>query len=227
VTNGIRVEEITVVLGVEHLGNLKVATIRLGRSDASIYVFPYCRHRTYYYGSSKMHEQQSTATFDYSKQETSFDKPHLSIHESCVVQVTLNRGTRAGPVQITPLTKAPQGHLATVRVDRIAALRPNDGPIRSEGKGIDWPVKVPGGVSSCRLVVRLRHEGEQAPGGSAFVFLRSPRLEQPLALCLEVWEDSPIGEVGREGVTVIAGWNPTPEPPRSLEAVDFVYLRAE
>jgi hypothetical protein len=223
----IRIEEINVILGVEHLGNRKVATIRLGRSDASIYVFPYSSRRTYYYGSSSMEEKQSTSTFNYSEQETSFEKPHLSIHESGAVQVTLNRGTRVGPVQITPLTQAPRGHLATVRVDRIAGLRAHDGPMRSEGKRTDWLVTVPADVPSCRLVLRLRHDGEQAPNGSAFVFLQSPRLVRPVALCLEVWEDSPIGEAGREGVTVVAGWDPVPALPPTLEVVDFVYLRAE
>lgn len=222
-----RIDEISVILQVEGLGNRKVATIRLGRSDASIYVFPYCNGRAYYYGSSAMAEKHTTVSFNFSEQETSFEKPHLSIHESGAVQVTLNRGTRAGPLQITPLTQAPSGHLATVRVDTIEGLREHDGPLRLEGKKVDWPVTVPADVGSCRLVLRLRRDGERAPDGSAFVFLRSPRLEQPLALCLEVWEDSPIGDGGRGGVTVIAGWNPVPTLPVSLAAVAFLYLRAE
>jgi len=35
---GARIDEINVILQVEGLGNRKVATIRLGRSDASVYV---------------------------------------------------------------------------------------------------------------------------------------------------------------------------------------------
>jgi hypothetical protein len=222
-----RIEEINVILQVDGLGNRKVATIRLGRSDASIYVFPYSNGRTYFYGSSAMAEKQTKSNFGFTDQESTFDKPHLSIHESGAVQVTVNRGTRAGPLQITPLTQAPVGHLATVRVDTIEGLREHNRPLRNEGKKVDWPVVVPADVASCRLVLRLRGDGERAPVGSAYVFLQSPRLAKPLALCLEVVEDSPTGGAGKDGVTVIAGWNPVLTPPAALPAIDFLYLRAQ
>lgn len=222
-----RIDEITVVLQVEGLGNRRVATIRLSRRDASIYIFPYCNNRAYYYGSSAMTEKQTAVSFNYADQETSFDKPHVSIHESGAVQVTLNRSTRVGPLQITPLTQAPCGHVATVRVDAIQGLRKHDTPLRLTGKKLDWPVAVPSDVDSCKLVLFLRRDGERAPNGSAYVFLQSPSLAQPLALGLEVREDSPIGDGDRYGVTVIAGWNPVPTSPEALDPVEFVYLRAE
>jgi hypothetical protein len=224
---GAGIEEINVVLDVENLGRRKIAAIRLGRRDASIYVFPFCGGRRYFYGSSSMAEKQTTATFDVSEQETSFEKPHLSIHESGAVQVTLNRGTRAGPVQITPLSQAPTGHLATVRADTIKGLREHSEPLRTDGKTIDWKVTVPADVRSCKLVLFLRRDGERIPAGSAFVYLRSPILSEPLALCLEVREDEPIGDGHRDGVTVIAGWDPTPNLPDPPPAIQFVYLRAD
>jgi hypothetical protein len=225
--HGTNINGVAVILVVEGGRNRKVADIRLSRRDASIYVFPYCTGRSYYFGSSFMPEKQTEASFDFTVQKTSFDKPHLSIHESGAVQVTVNRKSRAGPVQITPLTEAPTGHLATVRVDRILGLREHNNPLRQDGTEIDWPVRVPTDCASCKLILRLRRDGETIPPGTAYVPLRSPCLVKPLFLCFEVKEDVPIGTVGNSGVTVIAGWNPVPITPASLPPVDFVYLRAE
>ena len=223
-----KIREVQVVLLPKGDGPRRIATVRFDRADASIYVFPLSRGSTYYYGSSEMAERQAKASFDFSGQQVAFEMPHLSIHESGHVHITVNRHRRGSPLEITPLFEHPVGHLATVRADTIEDLPLLAEPVRSGGALLDWQVGVSPDCLSCKLVLRLRQAGEVPPQGSASVPLLSRRITRPVFLCLEVREDVPIGlDRSNRGVTVIAGWNPTAQLPASLEAVPFLYLRAE
>jgi hypothetical protein len=225
---GERIRELQVVLLREGDSPRRIATIRLGKSDASVYIFPHSPTGTYYYGSSQMAERQAKITFSFSDQEIAFEMPHVSIHESGRVHITVNRHRRGVPLSITPLVEGPTGHLATVRADTIADLPTHDADLRMDGQRRDWPVVVPSGIESCRVVLRLRKGSESVRQGTALVSLLSPRLAAPLFLCLEVHEDEPIGlDGGQRGVTVVAGWNPVPTAPASLDEVAFLFLRAQ
>src|SRR4051794_33136140 len=73
--------------------------------DASVYLALPQSHPTYHYGKASLPPGQPSAEFSFLGQLESSDAPHVSLHQSGQVHIRTNKGRKAGPLFISPLTE--------------------------------------------------------------------------------------------------------------------------
>ena len=207
-----------------HLGRLE-----FGKSDPSIYIYPYGRtgHYSYGVGSFEAAEEVET-TFDFREQQQDSILPHLSIHTSGQCHIR-NVGKRkpgfkeAGPLAKSTMSKWSGQHVATIQPDLIRILPKALSllPETSEEHNIILKAKE---YDSAALVFFLNgaernfHEPtvnfsyELARGTYNPVYLGACWTRKPLR--------TPISDT--KGVTLIGCWD---SPASDLDT--FLYLRAE
>lgn len=207
-----------------HLGR-----IELGKSDPSIYVYPYGRTGHYSYGvGSFENEEAVTTTFDFREQQQDSILPHLSIHTSGQCHIR-NVGSRdpgfkqAGPLKKSTVANWSGQHVATIETDLIRVLPKANGLLSEtpEEHNIVLNAKE---YDSAALVLFLNGSArkfrepivnfsyELARGAYNPAYLGACWTKKPLR--------TPISDA--RGVTLIGGWD---GPARDSD--NFLFLRAE
>ena len=207
------------------LGNdlRSIAKLAFSSSDASLYLFPYAPSGKYFYGGRQMGEVKFEDEIRFTDDLFSDQVPKLSIHETGQVHVQA-KGSRAGPVSISPLSKWRGQHIASVSVDTFAALATFEGSVSNVGPEIDHVIPVDQLVQSGRLVFYLSGDRPpfEEPHCRLVVTLRRPTLGNPIYVAIQPKAQNPLSDLGLGGVTVLAGWDAYPKPG---EAVNYLYIR--
>ena len=209
---------------IEHEGQLRrLCKLAFSKSDASIYVFPYARTGSFFFGSRSMPERHFKDSFPFKQQLSSDQVPKISIHESGQVHVT-SKGIRAGPLQIPPLSSLRGEHIATVSADEFSVLAEFRGSPKLRGRRIDHVISVSENVKSGRIAVYVAGDRAafQAPNCPLVVTVKRPTLANPIYVGLKPISQNPIGHPAGEGVIAIAGWDPTGQ---FQEGADYLFIR--
>ena len=209
---------------IKHRGMLRqVCKFAFSRSDASLYLFPYAAQGRYYYGSRSLGEKQAQDTFDFTAGFVEDKVPKLSIHETGQVHIFAGK-ERAGPLQIPPLETLRGQHVATVVPDAFVALKPFLGVPRESGPELDHVIPADDLVETGRLAIYVNGAAPafDAANCRLTLSLRRPTLARPLNVGIKAIPQAPLDADTFEGVTVIAGWDPT--LPKDA-ALDFLYVR--
>jgi hypothetical protein len=209
---------------IDYQGTLrKFFTIGFTRTDGSLYIFPYARSSTYYFGSTVMpkHEQEHTFNFKMGREVSVM--PKISIHESGQVHVGAS-GYRAGPLYIPRLEDIRGSHIATVTADHFDALPVYTGKPKHTRKA-QAILGVDPGVSSGRMPVYLWTRDSDSVDCPVRARLRRASLSAPLIVGFRVRSQEPLHNSDAPGVTVIAGWDPTASPDGSERP--FLYVRGQ
>lgn len=210
---------------IEHRGALlRLCKLSFTARDASIYLIPYARNRSYYYGGRTLAENQFKDTFDSAGGVSVNSEPHLSIHESGQVRIRANSGAVAGPVIIPPIAELRGQHVASVVVDRIQGLKPFGRFPKNRGSEIDHVIPADAQVSSARLALYVNGlKASFAVDTCRLIFtIRRSTLARPLYLGIKPLAQEPISQPEHAGVTIIAGWDPTKS---SQAEQDYLYIR--
>jgi hypothetical protein len=209
---------------IKHRGMLRqVCKLAFSQIDASLYLFPYAAQGRYYYGSRSLGEKQMQDTFDFTAGFVEDMVPKLSIHETGQVHVFAGK-ERAGPLQIPPLETLLGQHVATVVPDAFVALKPFLGAPRETGSELDHVIPAADVVENGRLAIYVNGAAPAFDVANCrlTLTLSRPTLARPLHIGIKAIPQAPLGGDTYEGVTVIAGWDPT----LSNDApMDFLYVR--
>jgi hypothetical protein len=217
------VREIRVLAGKD--GQLRrVCKLFFSSSDFSLYVVPYAPGGHYFFGSDSMEEHQVEKTFDFTAQLTSEDTPHVSIHGLGQVHIK-DPQVIAGPLRIPPLDSLTGQHIASISVDAFDDLAAFEGTPKAKGPEFDLVIPVDSGVRGGRLAIYVN-------GGDATFDFSGPtppvvtltRQGRELHVAVAPISQPVLGDPGRRGVTVIAGWDPRAT---ADEPMAFLYLRGE
>ncbi|HEX3035209.1 MAG TPA: hypothetical protein VHT73_08755 [Thermodesulfobacteriota bacterium] len=195
------------------------------KADASLYLFPYAIHGTYYYGGRLLPEKQIQDTFDFTADLNARHTPKLSIHEKGQVHIIAD-GVRAGPLFIPPLVTLKGQHIATVCPDVFSILPVLQRKPKFTGAEIDHIIPVEDGIDSGRLAVYIAGDKPsfEAPNCRLVVTLKRPTIPEPLYIGIKPIGQKLIGVDVQSGVTIIAGWDPTKS---SQGTNDYLYIRGE
>ena len=220
-TNDVNIQEVRFL--VDHQGTLrKICKIKLAGGDYSFYLIPYAPNREYYYGRRTLPQQEIRDTFNFVTRSTQADlEPHLSIHESGVVQIYRDNLPRVGPLYIPRLTTLRGQHVATVAPDAFESLPLFAGKLRT-GSRIDFVITAEATVDSGRLAIYINGLEPVFDGKRQVVFIRHRPQTYHDALYIGVRPISqlPLGVEVQEGITVIAGWDL-----QSKGITDYLYVR--
>lgn len=189
----------------------RLCKLAFSAADASIYLIPYAPSGQYYFGGSEIRERKAKETFGFKSQLSSnvATIPKLSIHEKGQVHAYVGPD-RAGPLLVPPLANWRGQHAATVTVDRIAGLSVFQGTPRESGARVDFPLFNPADEESARVAIYINGKTPSFAGDCRAHFtLRRPALTRPLYVGFSGIAQSPLSnEDSKDGVTVIAGWDP-------------------
>lgn len=201
---------------------LKTCKIVFSNRDASVYLVPYAAERRYYAGSVQVPAHEVSSMFGYRGGVELRREPKLSIHETGQVHVQAN-GSKLAVVNSVPLPSLRGEHMATVCLDEFDGLAPFARTPRAGGPERDFVFEASEQVASCRFALYINGADPTfaAPCHLTFNLVR-PTIVGPLYVGLRVIPQEKLGDPGRTGVTVIAGWNPFTRPEQPLEQI---YLR--
>lgn len=204
----------------------KICKLRYSASDLSLYLVPYAPKGEYLYKQHKFPAQQTSDTFNFREGSIQANiEPHLTIHESGLVQVYSQGFAKAGPLWIPRLPTLSGGHLATVTPDAFESLPVHEGELR-KGRRVDRVIPVEAGADSGKLVFYVNGQApifaEKAP--MLVIPHRRPTYNGTLFIGVRIQAQPRLGVDAQTGTTVIAGWNPN-LPAELLN--DFLYIRGE
>lgn len=200
----------------------RVCKFMFSRQDASLYLIPYAANGQYYYGSNTMSGSEASVSFDCSEQFVAESVPKLSIHETGQVHVVSPNG-RAGPLMIPPLADLRGQHVATVTVDSFAGLQRHEGPMRTAGAEIDFPLEFAEHSESGRLVIYVNGAEPRFVDSCHWRFdLRRENLGGTLYVGVAAKHQKVLRSGPQGGIVVLGGWNPNAKPGESL---NFLYVR--
>jgi len=168
-----------------------------------------------------MATDQDTDTFDFTEQLHASQNPKISIHERGQVHVEA-QGTRIDPLFIPPLRTFRGQHLATIRCDSVEPLPVSSSRLTIRGATVDLAIGVPDGVRAARLL--LYANGEQ-PSFMVDKIHRAFEVQASdgcsMYFGLTGIADSVLGARGEQGVTGLAGFDPT----AGRSAAEYLYVR--
>ena len=201
---------------------LKTCKLVFSNRDASVYLVPYAAGRRYYAGSVQVPEHEVSTTFGYRAGVELRREPKLSIHETGQVHVQAH-GSKLAVVNSVPLASLRGEHMATVCLDEFDGLAPFGRAPRADGPERDFVFDIPDQLASGRFAVYINGAAPTFAASCHLTFnLVRPTLPSPLFVGVRAIPQEKLGDPGRTGVTVIAGWNPFTRPDQPL---DHIYLR--
>ena len=202
----------------------KICKLTFPAGDHSIYVVPYAPGGEYFYGQHAFPQQETHDTFDFVEGAVRVTiEPHLSLHESGLVQVYSRGFAKAGPLYIPALTTLRGGHIATVTPDRFESLPVIEGAPRT-GVRRDHVIEAEEGVESGRLAFFINSQAPIFNGIEPGVVIRQrrPTYKGTVYIGVKILAQLPIEGDGPRGTTVIAGWHPDLLPD---QVTDYLYIR--
>lgn len=202
----------------------KAARLLFTGRDASLYLIPYARKSTYFYGKRSMASGQTEDTVNFREQLSASTNPKLSIHESGQVHIHANDQPKAGPLRIPHLTEFRGEHIATVHWDAIGLVPEMRGKPKITASEQDWAFGVPDHVKAGALLLYANGEHPAFMGSPIQVVFQLERgPEPPVFFGLMAVQKDPLGdEIDEGGVTVLAGFDPHQHDD---EEADYLYLR--
>src|SRR5262249_32923265 len=88
-----------------------LAQVMFTTRDASLYLVPYARSGNYFYGAQSVRAGQADFEVRFREHVTALARPKLSIHESGDVHIYADESTKAGPINIRPVSEFRGEHI--------------------------------------------------------------------------------------------------------------------
>lgn len=201
----------------------KVGKIAFSKVDASLYLFPYSLHNKYNYGERSVEGINFEDTFNVEEGKQSDLIPKLSIHATGQVHIKAN-GNLAGPLYVPPLSEWRGQHLATFCPDDFSVLPKFTGKVKHTDTKYDLAIQVPPNIRSGRFIFYLAGDNNSSisPDCNGIFTLHRPGIQLPLHIGVKAVSQPPIGNPVGEGITLLAGWTPSPI---QGEGTDYLYIR--
>ena len=220
--SGPQVRQLRILIG-HRQRLLRLCSIAFTDKDASIYLFPYAPNNRFYVGGRSMPQAEFTDTFTFTDDLLSDTTPKLSIHQSGQVHI-LAGDTRIGPLRIPPLSTLRGQHIASVTVDAFSVLSEFTSTPKAKGKDQDHVIPAEDNAASGRIALYLAGDRPafQAQECPIVITLKRPSLPSPLYLGIKPIGQPVLGEPDPQGITVLAGWDPTGQIQRGA---DYLYVR--
>ncbi len=212
-------------LHLKHKGKIKrICQISFVSIDASLYISPYSKFNTYYYGMDEFPEEKKTIETPFIGQYCTKQTPKLSIHQTGQVHIKGDVGI-AGPIKIPSLDNVQGSHVATIFIDRFDVFPNYTGELKQSGKEQDYVLKWIPEVESGRIVLYINSKQKQFPVPCPLVAsLSRQSLLKPLYLGIIGYSQSPLTPPNHpvNGMGIISGWDPT-EPEE--KGKKFLFIR--
>jgi hypothetical protein len=170
-----------------------------------------------------MPQAEFTDSFTFTDDLLADTTPKLSIHQSGQVHIVAG-SSLIGPLRIPALSTLRGQHIASVTVDAFSVLSHFTGTPKPSGKHQDHVIPADDAAASGRIAVYIAGDRPafHAKNCRIVFTIKRPTLPSPLYLGIKPIGQPVLGEPQPQGITVLAGWDPTGKP---QTRTDYLYVR--